>query len=129
METNRIDKWLWYTRFFKSRSLATKFCNSGKIRINGIIIKKGHCSIRVGDVLTFPKGPYIRVISVLALSDRRGPAPEAKALFEDLNPPQPTIKLNRPLRPANREPGSGRPTKRDRRKTESFTNKGKLGSP
>ncbi len=127
MENNRIDKWLWYTRFFKSRSIATKFCNSGKIRINEAIIKKGHHALRVGDVLTFPKGPNIRVISVLALGNRRGPTHEAQALYEDLSPPQPPKKSNQTLKPANREPGSGRPTKRDRRKTESFTSKGEPG--
>jgi len=123
METIRIDKWLWYARFFKSRSMATKLCNSGKIRINEIVVKKGHHALRLGDVITFSKGPHIRIISVLALGHRRGPAIEAQTLFEDLNPPQQLVKSIWPQRPANREPGSGRPTKRDRRKTENFINK------
>ena len=105
--------------------MATKFCNSGKIRINEILIKKGHHAVCIGDVITFPKGPYIRIISVLALGVRRGPALEAQMLYEDISPPQPPVKSNWSLRPASREPGSGRPTKRDRRKTEDFTNKGK----
>ena len=128
METLRIDKWLWYTRFFKSRTMATKFCNSGKVRINEIVIKKGHHALRVGDVITFSKGPHIRIISVMALGNRRGPALEAQTLYEDLNPPQPTVKSNWLFKPASREPGSGRPTKRDRRKTEGFTNKGETNS-
>jgi len=108
--------------------MATNFCNSGKIRINEIVIRKGHHALRVGDVLTFPKASYIRAISVLALGHRRGPAIEAQALYKDLNPPRPPIKSDSNLKLASREPGSGRPTKRDRRKTESFTNKGEPGS-
>jgi ribosome-associated heat shock protein Hsp15 len=125
---SRIDKWLWYARFFKSRSLATKLCASGKIRINEVVVKKGHHALRVGDVLTFPKGLYIRVICVLALGNRRGPVVEAQALFQDLDPPKPHANTERPIKLAHREPGSGRPTKRDRRKTESFTSKSEPGS-
>lgn len=128
MDNSRIDKWLWHARFFKSRSLATKFCASGKIRVNKAVVKKGHHALRVGDVLTFPKGHYIRVVCVLALGTRRGPAIEAQALFNDLDPPQPRGKRERPINPARREPGSGRPTKRERRKTERFTSKGEPGS-
>ena len=70
---------------------------------------------KAGDVLTFPLGPHIRVIKVLAPGTRRGPAPEAQALYEDLSPPQPREKRGEMLQPAQREPGSGRPTKRERR--------------
>ncbi|MBT3307634.1 MAG: RNA-binding S4 domain-containing protein, partial [Alphaproteobacteria bacterium] len=87
MENRRLDKWLWYARFFKSRSLASKFCASGKLRLNETVIKKAHHGVHVGDVLTFPKGPHIRVIRVAALGTRRGPADEAQTLYEDLDPP------------------------------------------
>ncbi len=119
MESRRLDKWLWYARFFKSRSLATKFCASGKLRLNEQVVKKAHHGLRVGDVLTFPRGPHIRVVRVVGLGTRRGPAPEAQALYDDLDPPQPRKKSDpRPMKPARREPGSGRPTKRERRDTD-----------
>ncbi len=124
MESRRLDKWLWYARFFKSRSLATKFCASGKLRVNETVVKKAHHALHIGDVLTFPKGPHIRVVRVAELGERRGPAVEAQTLYEDLDPPKPRSKSDpRPHKPARREPGSGRPTKRERRDTEIFTGK------
>ena len=127
MDSRRLDKWLWYARFFKSRSLATKFCASGKLRVNEVVVKKAHHALHAGDVLTFPKGPYIRVVRVVELGMRRGPAVEARTLYEDLDPPQPRAKGGRPAKPALRDPGAGRPTKRDRRETEIFTGKGEPG--
>ena len=126
-ESRRLDKWLWYARFFKSRSLATKFCASGKPRVNEAVVKKAHHAVHVGDVLTFPKASYIRVVRVTALGTRRGPAVEAQTLYDDLDPPRPRARIDRPMKPAQREPGSGRPTKRERRDTEIFTGKGGPG--
>jgi len=121
LESRRLDKWLWYARFFKSRSLATKFCASGKLRVNGQVVKKPHYGLHAGDVLTFPKGPHIRVVRVEALGTRRGPATEAQTLYDDLDPPKPREKGDaKPPRPAERDPGSGRPTKRERRLTDWF---------
>jgi ribosome-associated heat shock protein Hsp15 len=80
----RLDKWLWHARFFKSRSLAAKFCQAGRLRVNGEPTQKAAHTIRVGDVLTFPIGAQVRVVRVLALGERRGPAPEARALYGDL---------------------------------------------
>ena len=118
-ESRRLDKWLWYSRFFKSRSLATKFCASGKLRLNEKVVRKAHYGLRVGDVLPFPRGPHIRVVRVVGLGTRRGPAPEAQALYDDLDPPQARKKDGpRPVQQARREPGSGRPTKRERRETD-----------
>ena len=115
----RADKWLWYARFFKSRSLATQICQAGKLRLSGQGVIKAHSKVRPGDVLTFPQARHIRVVKVLALGTRRGPASEAQALFEDLKPPQAESRLPRGTPSANetakREPGSGRPTKRERR--------------
>ena len=82
----RLDKWLWAARFFKTRGGAAARCAEGKIRMSGRVISKAHVTERVGDVLTFPLGRYIRVVKVLALAERRGPAPEARALYDDLNP-------------------------------------------
>jgi len=83
----RADKWLWYARFFKTRSLATKACNAGKLRVSGELVSKAHYQVKPGDVLTFPQGRHVRVIKVVSLATRRGPAPEAQALYEDLKGP------------------------------------------
>jgi ribosome-associated heat shock protein Hsp15 len=117
----RLDKWLWYARFFKSRTLATKFCEAGRLRVNGDIVKKAHYKLCPDDVLTFPKGDHIRVIKVIELGKRRGPAVEAQSLYEDLDPPQPRSKTDPDKiisSVARRDPGSGRPTKAERRATE-----------
>ena len=122
-DTLRLDKWFWYARFIKSRSLATKLCNSGKVRVNGSLINKAHQSVAPGDVLTFPVGPNIRVIKIIKLGNRRGPAKEAQALYEDLQPiDQIAKKIGSTLapEPAKRERGSGRPTKVQRRAIERF---------
>ena len=117
--TLRLDKWLWYARFFKTRSLATGICNAGHLRIGGEIISKAHHKIRLGDILTFPQDQQIRVVKVLSLASRRGPAPEAQALYEDLSPPCKESRLPREaVGGVRRDPGSGRPTKRDRRALE-----------
>jgi ribosome-associated heat shock protein Hsp15 len=113
--TLRLDKWLWFARFVKSRALATKLVADGNLRINGAPTQKAHYAVKAGDVLTFALGPHIRVIRVVALGERRGPATEAQALYADLDPPQPrAAKVAEPA-VAERDPGSGRPTKRDRR--------------
>ena len=105
----RLDKWLWYARFFKTRSLASKICKARKIRINGIISSKASATVKVGDVLTFPKADKIKIIKIEDIGQRRGPAPEAQTLYADLTPKQ-----EKP--PANpKYEGKGRPTKRDRR--------------
>ncbi len=114
--TLRLDKWLWYARFLKSRTLASKFCQTGKVRVNGDPVKKAHVSVRPGDVLTFPLGPHIRVIKILELGKRRGRATEAQTLYEDLKPP--VHHKDKPTEPelvAPRDPGAGRPTKSQRR--------------
>jgi len=113
----RLDKWLWHARFMKSRSLATKLCQSSKVRLNGEVTSKAHQLVRPGDVLTFPKGQDIRIIKIVALGTRRGPAPEAQALYEDLAPPvAPKKSGTTPTANAGkRELGTGRPTKTERR--------------
>lgn len=118
----RVDKWLWYARFFKSRSLASRLCTAGKLRINRQITRKAHHSLKVGDVLTFPQGRDIRVVRVVAIGARRGAAAEAVALYEDLAPPcaprRPSGVIPAPARGGAREAGAGRPTKADRRAIE-----------
>lgn len=113
----RLDKWLWFARFVKTRSLATKLVVDGRMRVNGAPTQKAHYTVKLGDVLTFPLGPHIRVIKVVALGIRRGPAPEAQALYEDLDPPRaPASKQTTSALFEERKPGAGRPTKRDGRR-------------
>ena len=83
----RIDKWLWHARFFRTRSLAAAAVQAGSVRLNGTHCHKPGHAVAQGDVLTFAQGSRIRVVRVLAPGLRRGPAPEAAALFLDLDPP------------------------------------------
>ena len=115
----RIDKWLWYARVTKSRSLAQKLATSGHVRINKDKISSASKSVRVGDVLTIALERKILVLKIAALGSRRGPYEEARTLYEDLSPPAPPRKQPPPA-PAQREAGAGRPTKRDRRKMDAF---------
>lgn len=108
----RIDKWLWHARFFKTRSLAAKVVSGGKLRVNGQPISKPAYMLSASDVLTFPQADNVRVIKVLAMGERRGPAPEAQQLYEDLAPPKPREEITEQV---PRFEGKGRPTKKDRR--------------
>ncbi len=117
----RLDKWLWYARFFKTRSAATKAIQGGRFRLDGTIMAKPHRQAVCGQVLTFVQGSQVRVVRILALGTRRGPAPEAALLYEDLAPPvAPKANDDRPRRLVfeDREKGDGRPTKRLRRQTD-----------
>ncbi len=80
----RLDKWLWHARFFKSRSLASRICAGGKVRIDGQVVRKAHYIVRIGNVLTFPKAKEIRVVRIEGLGTRRGPAAEAQALYTEI---------------------------------------------
>ncbi|MEN9410115.1 MAG: hypothetical protein RL216_2089 [Pseudomonadota bacterium] len=81
----RLDKWLWQARFFKTRALAADLAESGHLRINGQPTRKPGAGVGAGDVLTFPQGARIRVVRILAIGLRRGPASEAQMLYLDLD--------------------------------------------
>lgn len=118
----RVDKWLWYARFFKTRTLAAKIVSGGHVRVNGEKVSKASASVAPGDVLTFPQARDIRVARVLSTGNRRGPATEAQGLYEDLTP-APDI-----APAASKHPGgerSGRPSKKQRRDLDGF----KRGGP
>lgn len=83
--TIRLDKWLWHARFFRTRGLATRAVAEGHVRVNARPVDKPATPIGAGDTLTFPQAGRIRVVRVLAAGLRRGPAPEAQALYEDLD--------------------------------------------
>ena len=84
-ESLRLDRWLWFARFFKSRSRAARLCAGRRIRVNGAVVAKPDHRVRIGDVLTFPQGREIRVVRVADIGSRRGPAEEARTLFHDLS--------------------------------------------
>ena len=83
----RLDKWLWQARFFKSRSLAAEVIEAGSVRVNGTRVSRPGRDVGAGDVLTFAQGARIRVVRILALGERRGPASEAQTMYLDLDPP------------------------------------------
>ena len=86
----RVDKWLWFARFFKSRGLAGEAAASGYLRVNGAHVKKPAHAVKPGDTLSFPQAGRLRVVRIVDIGTRRGPAPEAQALYEDLSaPPEP----------------------------------------
>ena len=105
-ESLRLDKWLWHARFFKTRSLAAKVVQSGAVRVNGTRITKPAYALRPGDTLTFAQARRIRVVTVLLLGTRRGPAAEAQSLYDDLSPapePQPVAAPRKGPPPSKKE--------------------------
>ena len=81
-ERERLDKWLWQARFYRSRALAQQAAMSGRIRLNGLRVEKAGHGIKYGDILTLPRGREVLAVRVLGFGLRRGPAPEAAALYE-----------------------------------------------
>ena len=81
-ESLRIDKWLWHARFCKTRSLAQAKAEAGQIRLNGNRVEKASAAVRPGDIMTLAAGRNVLVVRVLGLGDRRGPASEARTLYE-----------------------------------------------
>jgi ribosome-associated heat shock protein Hsp15 len=108
----RIDKWLWAARVFKTRSLAATACAGGKVDVNEQSVKPAKL-VHPGDLVHVTIGPLRRVLRIAALSERRGPALEARQLYEDLTPPAPPRIRAMPV--GVRALGAGRPTKRERR--------------
>lgn len=117
----RLDRWLWFTRILKSRTLAAALVSEGKVRVNRERVDKPAQTIRVGDVITAAAHRRVHILKVLELGSRRGPPAEARALYEDLSPPPPPPEEKAARDLVGRAPGSGRPTKRDRRQIHRFT--------
>ncbi|MEJ0013894.1 MAG: RNA-binding S4 domain-containing protein [Bauldia sp.] len=108
-DRQRLDKWLWFARIAKSRTLAQKLIVDGRVRINRERRDTASDLVKPGDTLTVTLDRTIRVLRVVGCGERRGPATEARLLYEDLTPPEV------PTPTAPRDGGAGRPTKRDRR--------------
>jgi len=79
----RLDQWLWFARLAKSRSLAARLCAAGAISLNGTTVAKPNQTVRIGDFVVVPQGGVQRTVRVLALGVRRGPASEARALYQE----------------------------------------------
>lgn len=121
----RLDKWLWFARLAKSRTLAATAVAEGKIKVNRVKAEKPSQTVKIGDVITSRVSRTVRVLRVADLGERRGPAAEARQLYEDLTPPQDRIgEQQDPAAWAERAPGSGRPTKRDRRQIDELKRNG-----
>ena len=82
----RLDQWLWFARFVKSRSLAARLCAAGAVAVNGLPVKKANHLVRIGDIVVLPQGGWQRTVQILALGLRRGPAAEAHLLYEEAGP-------------------------------------------
>jgi ribosome-associated heat shock protein Hsp15 len=113
-DRQRIDRWLFFARVVKSRTLAAKLVAAGRVRCNRDKVDQPSRLVAPGDVLTITLDRRILVYRLLAAGTRRGPAEEARTLYEDLSPEEPASRAA-PAAGPTREPGAGRPTKKDRR--------------
>ena len=118
-EKHRIDKWLWAVRLFKTRSLASEACKSGKVKIEGKSVKPSH-TVKLSEEITVRKGAETRIVRVKDLLERRVDAATAALYYEDITPPE-----ENPAYPSafhtpvfKRERGAGRPTKKERREID-----------
>ncbi|WP_112398122.1 RNA-binding S4 domain-containing protein [Rhizobium sp. WW22] len=111
----RIDKWLFFARMVKSRSLAQVYVQNGSVRVNGERVVQPSFGIKAGDRIELSLERRDIVLIVRSAGERRGPFEEARLLYEDLTPPPDETKRLTSFEQALRAPGSGRPTKRDRR--------------
>jgi len=119
----RLDKWLWAARFFKTRSLAQQAIESGRVTLNDQRVKSAHL-LRISDLVSVRVGEFVWRIQVKNVSERRGPATEARKLYEETAESRAERERRVGLRRWSAEPAAaikGRPTKRDRRTLERFT--------
>jgi ribosome-associated heat shock protein Hsp15 len=81
--SRRLDQWLWFARFAKSRSLAARLCAGGEVEVNGVAVAKPNHAVKTGDIVVLAQRGRERRVRVVALGERRGPATEARTLFEE----------------------------------------------
>ena len=111
MDRQRIDKWLWHARVVRTRSAAAALAAGGYVRVNGQRVSAASHVVKAGDVLTVALDRRVRVMRVLEFAERRGGAETAEALYQEVGAP-----ATEPAAPTPpRDPGGGRPTKRERR--------------
>jgi len=123
MDKLRIDKWLWAARFYKTRSLACEEIDKGRVQVNGAPVKPAR-EVKAGDSVQLRTGPVMRTVNVLAISDKRGPAPVAALLFQETDESLALRQKAAEQRRLAPEPAlaltQGRPTKRDRRDADKL---------
>ncbi|UPA24264.1 RNA-binding S4 domain-containing protein [Shinella oryzae] len=114
----RIDKWLFFARLRKSRSLAAKSVEAGDVRVNDLAVRQPSYAVSPGDVVVLSLERHDMVVKVLQTGERRGPYEEARLLYSDMTPPPPPREERNLFAQATRERGAGRPTKRERREID-----------
>lgn len=122
MQETRIDKWLWAVRIFKTRTIAADACKKGRVMVGGVSVKPSR-TVRVDDVVQVRKPPVTFSFRVLALADKRMGAKLVPDFMENVTPPEEyeVLKLNKISGFVDRQRGTGRPTKKERRDLEQFT--------
>jgi ribosome-associated heat shock protein Hsp15 len=119
LDRQRIDKWLWHARVVRTRSAAAALAASGHVRLNSQRVDAASRTVRAGDVVTVALDRTVRVLKVVRFAERRGSADAAAVLYEDLSPVSTRSDVEAPV--AERDAGTGRPTKRERRAIDRFT--------
>ena len=122
MNEVRIDKWMWAVRIFKTRTVASDACKKGRVMIDNISVKPSR-TVRVGDIVQVRKPPITFSFKVLDLSDKRMNAKLVPQFMENVTPPEQyeLLELNKISGFVDRQRGTGRPTKKERRDLEQFT--------
>jgi ribosome-associated heat shock protein Hsp15 len=122
-DRQRIDKWLWHARIVRTRGAAAALAASGHVRLNGARIDAPAKAVKAGDVVTVALDARVRVLKVTGFAERRGAAEAGRALYEDLAPAaaEASRQESSPSPVARRDPGTGRPTKQERRAMARFT--------
>ena len=117
----RIDKWLWAVRIYKTRSKATEACKKGRILIDDLPVKPSR-EIHPGDIIEIKKAPITRKYKVLALAEKRMSAKLTEDFLEDITPPEEIelLETQKKMKWFSRKPGTGRPTKKERRDLDDF---------
>ena len=118
----RIDKWMWATRIFKTRTIAAEACKKGRVSVSGTTVKPSR-TIKIGDIIQVRKPPVTYSFKVLALTENRMAAKLVPEFLENVTPPEQMeiLELSRISGFINRSKGMGRPTKRDSRELKKFT--------
>lgn len=120
-ENVRVDKWLWAVRIYKTRSKATEACKKGRILIDELPVKPSR-EVHPGDIIEIKKAPVTRKYKVLALAEKRMSAKLTEDFVEDITPPEEIelLETQKKMKWFTRKPGTGRPTKKDRRDLDDF---------
>jgi len=122
-DRQRIDRWIWHARVVKTREFAKALVEGGHVRVDGTKETRAGSPVKAGQTLTITLPGRVRVLRVVGFAERRGSATLAATLFDDLSPPPPPREAMTPenVAPPARDPGTGRPTKRERRQIVRFS--------